>query len=470
MAKGRRGRKRQNQVGVEELRQRLRKRTYASGEVVYWLDLRGPKWGNIGRLVVRRPRCDGWPHRGPTATLKKTAEAWVGDEDYVEFVSRRRRLAKEGPGVMTVKEALDDYIEHLRETLGEKHNTVRNRSSSLVRHLKPLYDRVLASLDEDVVQEWLEGVRVTGTDGRPTVPAKNTRHALLRGLYALWSHHMAPEEAPFHGVSLGPDEKRVSIKRDIEAGQDLSRWVTGGAYETHELERLVTAARWYDEYVILSSPPLRATITDFSAEAIALMVGTSSRLMEAARLQWHHLYDEDRIILVPGTKTGAALRAQPVQTALRPWLTHIRQKFEDLYGREPEKNDYLIQTDPRQPRRMPAGRSLGEKVATIQDVAGLKRPRKATHILRATFITMGDHQGIPRDRLKRYIGHAGKDGESGREVTDDYVSQIRSMVEPEDRRIMDCLPSPERVAELVEDFEPTVWPRRGAGAPTGDQS
>jgi hypothetical protein len=107
---------------------------------------------------------------------------------------------------------------------------------------------------------------------------------------------------------------------------------------------------------------------------------------------------------------------------------------------------------------------LGERIAAIQEVCGLKRPQKASHILRATFVSTAHAKGIDRERYKDYIGHASTK-ESGRtQMTDDYITNLISLIRKEDRHIIDFIPTREEVQRLVTEFEPTTSPARGAGA------
>ena len=329
--------------------------------------------------------------------------------------------------------------------------------------MEPLYDRILGSLNQDLVQSWIDDVRVEKA-GKKVRPARNTRAALMRGLYAIWQHHMRPQDPPFRDIELGEQDRSQAIRDAIKDGQDIWQFLLGGAYEPGELTRLIVGARWYYDYVIRPSPPLRAVTMDTYAEAIVLMAATSARLSEACRLQWHHFREADGVLSIPGTKSMAAVRIQPVQDSMLPWLAHLRTRFVETYGREPAKNDYLIQTDPRQPRKRPASRGLGDRIATIQEVCGLKRPQRASHILRATYISTAHAKGIDRERYKRYVGHASAEKKGRREVTDDYITDLLDLIQPGDRRIMDFIPTPEEVAERVNAFEPTARPSRGAGA------
>ena len=451
--------------GVSKLRSRLRPRRYENRRVVYYLDLRGDEWGNLGRVVLRKPGTEGWPAKGPTTDDEATARGWVGHEDYLELVHRHRTIARLGPAALTVREGMEKYLDHLKETKGEDHPTYRNRATSLLRHTEPLHSRILGSLSRPVVQDWLDGVRVDkGGEARP--PARATKAALFRGLRALWHFHLRSVEPPFDGALLGSDERARSIREAIEGGRGLDRFVANGAYGPDELNRLLVAARWYFRQVIEPSAPLRATTMDSWAEAIVLMAGTSARLMEATRLQWQHIREEEGLLIIPGTKTKAALRAQPLQESLRPWLEHLRETFRSTFDREPGRLDFLIQSDPRQPRSRPVSRSLGERVGRIQEVAGLKRPQRSAHILRATFISSAHARGIPSERLKHYVGHAQPGKGSSWDMTDDYIHFIAGLAQEEDRHVMDHIPHPEEVARKVSAFRPTRPFSSGAGAGT----
>jgi integrase len=436
------------------LQSRLRIRGNGAGRHGYLLDLRGAEWGDLGRLTVRRPGSPGWPHRGPGAPDHPTAELWAGHPDYCALVARRREIGAMGPAALTVLEAIDAYLEALMRDKGDRHPTYRNRSTSLRRHTQPFHSRMLGSLTREVVERWLAEVRVNR--GPELVrPARATRAALLQGLLAVWRHHLPTVAPPFAAIGLGPDERRRAVREAIEAGQALEGFMTEGAYSPAELHRLLVAARWYHRQVVDSSPPLRARTREYWSEALALMAATSARLQEATRLQWQHVREDEGLLLVPGTKTRSALRAQPLQEALRPWLEQIRRAFRETYGREPGHLDYLLQSDPRQPRTSPVSRGLGERIAAIQEIAGLKRPQKAAHILRSTYISAAHAVGIPRERLKHYIGHA-PEARGGWDVTDGYVHLISSLIKEEDRHVMDHLPGPQEVESGVRSFAPAL--------------
>ena len=453
---------------LTELASRVRRRTYPGGRTVYWLDLRSEEWGGLGRLAVRKPGTPGWPHAGDTTDDPATARDWASHPAYAKLVMRQRTLNEHGAGVLTVREALDEYLAYLKQEKGRDHATYQNRATSLVRHTSPIHDRLLGRLNSPLIQAWLDGVRV-GQEGDPREPARATKAALLRGLKALWSHHMGGIPAPFSGVKLGPNDRLLSIRRAVMEGRDLTPFIGKGAYNSDELRRLVVAARWYHREVIEPSPPLRAVTLDHVAEAIVLMTATSARLMEAARLQWQHVHEDEGLIIVPGTKTKAALRALPLQDSLRPWLRHLRSVFVEHYGRPPADLDFLIQSDPRAPRSQPVGRGLGERIRRIQEVAGLKRPQVSSHILRATFISSAHAQGIGRERLKHYIGHAAAEGEGSWDVTDHYIHFIAGLVQDQDRRIMDHIPCPQEVVRALPGFKPSHPVSAGAGADTGVQ-
>lgn len=436
------------------LQSRLRTREKGTGRHGYLLDLRGSEWGELGRLAVRRPGSPGWPHRGPGAPDHSTALIWAGHPDYCKLVARRREIGAIGPAALTVLEAIDAYLEALMKDKGDRHPTYRNRSTSLRRHTQPFHSRMLGSLTREAVERWLAEVRVNR--GPELVrPARATRAALLQGLVAVWRHHLPTVAPPFAAIGLGPDERRRAVREAIEAGQAIEGFMTEGAYSPAELRRLLVAARWSHRQAVAASPPLRARTREYWSEALALMAATSARLQEATRLQWQHVREDDGLLLIPGTKTRSALRAQPLQEALRPWLKQIRRAFRETYGREPGHLDYLLQSDPRQPRTRPVSRALGERIATIQEIAGLKRPRKAAHILRSTYISAANAVGIPRDRLKHYIGHA-PEARGGWDVTDGYVHLISSLIKEEDRHVMDHLPGPQEVESGVRSFAPAL--------------
>jgi len=462
---------------VNDLVSRIRQRK----EGTFFLDLRTSRWGHEGRVQVRDPEHPRWPSKGRDPANEREAERWVR-EAYHPYLLRKLAPGGQAAENITVREGAAAYLDHLLTTLDsrkEKHNTYRNRKAQLGIPLAPLHDEPLKLLTYRAVVEWLRGVRVDRVvDGKSVKaePALGYRKNLLGSLRAVYKYAFPRLECPFAEAWKEFSESDTTLREDILAGNPLHESFLGEvAYTRDEVLRLLVAGAYYDREVIAASPPLRAQTREISAEAIALMSGTGARLGEVRLMQWQDLVPgtsgRPDWIYIRGTKNTNAFRAQPVQEALKPWLERIRERCTRELGRAPRPKDYILQSDPRGYAAHPVSRSLGEKVAKVQTLAGLKRAQKAAHIFRSTFISHvrtavhpeKNYLLVPEARLAEYVGHATLTVGAKPSVRREYIQQLASAMEPEHARALDWLPTPEQVFSEVESFVPSVPVRKGAG-------
>lgn len=439
----------------------LKKRLKPRPDCGTWrLELRGSRWGDIGRVAVRKPGSDGWPTQGPTTTDKDTAEEWLEDPAYLRWIERRIHVHRHGSSLQTVREAIDAYLERLLEEEGEDFSTYRNRSTSLVRHTEPVHDSLLVDVDYETMRQLLDNVRVQKSDGSLGRPAVNTLRSIRAGMTAVWREAVGGPP-PWRGLKLG-DERQRKVRQRIREGEDVWSLLRGGGYNESQVANLVVAGRYRDMHTILPSPALRAVTLPITDAILAFIACTGMRESEARHSQWHDI-DWERgirgLLLIRGTKTAAGLRVQPVQDALLPWLNYLRDLYTVTFGREPLGEDYIIQGSPKAYRTAPLGRGMIERVSRVQTMAGLKRDQKATNIMRSTWVSNAIRHKLEDRKLKLYVGH----GLKGRDVSDVYMN-VEAAVEDADYRIMDHVPSPDEVSELVKSYTPVVPPPRGAGA------
>ncbi|TVP47282.1 MAG: site-specific integrase [Gemmatimonadales bacterium] len=463
---------------VNDLLNRMRRRK----EGAFFLDLRTEQWGHEGRVQVRDPKHPRWPSKGRDPVDEGEAERWVR-EDYHPYLVQKLASGGGAADNITVRGAADAYLEHLLTTLDsrkEKHSTFRNRKAQLGTPLAPLHDQPLKMLTHRAAVEWLRGLRVDRIiNGKPvkTEPAASYRKNLLESLRAVYRHAFPRLDCPFTDAWREFSVSDTTLKEDILAGNPLHLSSLGEtAYEREDILRLLVAGAYHDKAVIAESPPLRGRTRQISAETVALMFGTGGRLVEVCRMQWQDVIEgspgrPDRLY-IRGTKNTNAFRAQPIQKGLKPWLDRMRERCTQELGRPPRPKDYLIQINSRGYSTSPVSRSLGERVAKVQVLAGLKREQKAAHIFRASFISHvrtavhpeKGHLLIPEARLAEYVGHATLAAGSRTDVRREYVQQLVSAMEPEHAWALDWLPTPEEVFAEVENFVPAVPVKKGAGA------
>jgi len=477
MARRKKGRRKvaASHQNADDLVARLRQRQ----EGAFFLDLRTARWGHEGRVQVRDPEHHKWPAKGRDPMDAREAERWVR-EFYHPYLLQKLAPSGEAPDGITVKEASDRYLPALLERLDDRkttHNTYRNRRAQLGTPLAPLHDEPLKTLTNRAVVEWLRGVRSKKrVDGRTVSvePVLSYRTNLLTSLVAVYRHTFPQLDCPFSEAGLAFGASQRAWKDKLLAGKALDISCLGEkVYEKDEVKRLLVAAFHYDQEAIGNSPPLRVRTRQISAEAIALMGGTGARLDEVRRIQWHDIHEgspgKPDWLYIRGMKTERALRAQPIQDGLKPWIEWIRERCAQELGRPPRPTDFLIQNNPRGYSSRPVSRALGERVAKVQVVAGLKREQRAAHIFRATFITQvgnakhpkSNRRLVPDERLAEYVGHA-----IGPKLTvrPEYIQQLVSTMTLAHARALDWFPTPEEVLAELASFVPTAPAKRGAGA------
>jgi hypothetical protein len=416
---------------------------------VYVLDLRGKEWdrirpGKSGFLTVRNRQDEGWPDRGRTTSDAAVAEEWVRTY-YAPWLERRARIVEEGPNSdFTVAEAVDAYLQHLEKTLGTGHNTLTNRRSTFNVHVIPAFgQKPLLALTKAEVRTFLNDLKVVprGTGDSTPVPAEHrTKDNVRSALLALWHHTYEDEPAPFAGIKLKKPETQLARRAAAEAG-DIEGLVSRTSYTPDEILDLLAHAMLYDED-ILGRPNLACTYFPNTAAAFALAIACAARNEEETFIRWKHIYPREEAILLIGTKTTSAPRWMPLQRSVRPWLRMLRAQ----QGGLPSPDTFVLQTRRGQPTTRSSKKTWGARIATVEKRAGLKLPHKATHILRAT------HMSLAKDRisdaaLKEYVGHSTARGGA----TDIYMD-LRPPFIPKKHRNYIRLPSPDEVRVRAEQL------------------
>lgn len=439
---------------------RLRTRHYrtngAVDRTVYWLDLRSAEWGRIGTVVLHDPSDPGWPDRGQTTDHEGTARSWIR-ERYAAWV--HRRLQGEDTD-LTVADAIEPFIAamHADPDLGPDHGTVSARRSYLRVHIAPKLGRYrLATLPRDAVQQWIDEMEVTHTRHgvRQTTPASRaTREGALATLRALYRHHYPGQPVPFAGVRIDLAKREAAYRRElIKAGRGREL-IKKRTYTPHEMLLLLAAARFADRH------PEVGVIADWAcrnaAPSIALQLAFGSRIAELVEIREGDVDEGEGFVLIPGTKSRAAIRYLPLQDSARPWLAELRAT-----KRGPARPEhYLLRTHPDRDA-LPSKDIYARRMARVQTLAGLKLEGERSHIFRRTHASWAHAKGIPPHEIKIFLGHSGVFGGA----TDDYIEMIKQMTRPEHRTYL-AIPSPQEVDEFLASgwVPPGARKRRGGDA------
>jgi integrase len=441
---------------------RLRSREYRGkdGElerVVYWLDLRGKLWGELGTVVLHDPADPDWPEKGASTADEQIAKGWIA-RAYAQWV--HDKLHGGDPNLKT-KDAIEPFIEAMHEdpTLGPDHPSVMGKRSVLRVHVGPLLGKHrLATLPREAVQTAVNNLVVTkSTHGVKRVePASRAmRDAFLTSVRQLFRHHYPGRKIPFAGVKIDTRRREAAVRREMIRQGRGHELIKKTFYTPDEIFLQLAAGRFIDLH------PEYGQVADWAcriaAATIALQVAFASRISELVNVREQNVDEEDGFVLLAGTKSITALRFLPLQESVRPWLRLLR---EAKVG--PARPDhYLLRMHPARdeaPNKDVFARRMGKVAALV----GLKLPGQRSHIYRHTHSSWANMKGMQKHEIKLFLGHSGIFGGA----TDEYIHFIRQMTRPEHRTYID-LPSPEE----IDDFLATGWEpanarkRRGGGAP-----
>jgi integrase len=428
---------------VKALIGRLRIRRVGQ-RTIFVLDLRGERWGHRGWVTVRNPRAVGWPDKGVTTSDRATAEKWI-ENRYCSYF----RLAYAGSiaeaGIFRVEDAAARYISDLENdpALGPDHGTTVTRRSYCQQHIIPKIGQLsFPALDRPTVGMFLMKLQVTKSKRgvKTAAPAaRRTKAGVRATLLAMWHHFYPFEECPFMGIRLPSDDDKLQRRMAAQEG-DLDALIRRASFGPEEMRDILAAGFRYDAEFIIGRPNVRVRVLPNTPEAIACQVATGARISELMLVRWKHVFFDEGLIFLPGTKSGSAPRWVPLQRSLVPWLERLRAQQGN-----PGPNDFVIQTHPRR-KSMGSKRTYQKRFTKTLILAGLKQPGKATHVFRATFASWANSAKVEREFLKFYLGHATVFGGA----TDDYVELMKQAIPAEHRTFMDSLPSPEEVQRYRE--------------------
>lgn len=433
---------------------RLKCRQTREGTVMT-LDLRHRQFHGLGRITMYRPGGTGWPDAGQTTDDEGIAEKWILQRGgYAQYL--HRQMLTEG-GIadrVSVADAGRNYIAHLHDLHGPRHNTYINRKSSINAHISPAFgDTPLMALSRPAVRRFLARL-TTIKEGRRVAAAQRTKENTYQTLLAIWRFVYEDDGCPFAGISLSAMKSSKEQRARIIAGE-IDGVVPDRTYDADQILTLFLTAMWWDAHV-LKRPNQAPRYRPFTAEVLAIGFGTGQRIAEGMRWRWKHLLMDEEVAFVPGTKNANAWRLIPLQRSLLPWLAEIRCKVE-ASGRIVQSTDHVLQMRPgEENEELSDSKTMIRRVGEVMRMAGLKIPGKATHACRATHATIGGLQSVLVDlpSLQTYLGHEAHGGGA----TEVYMNRshlnlvIAAM--PAAHRELIKLPTPSEVAALLPDFVP----------------
>lgn len=409
------------------LHTRVKRRKWSSGSS-WVLDLRAARFPGRGILTLRDPEAPGWPDRGPKPRTKDEALLWV--DDYVDRLGTGWFEGAHQP--RTVAVVAEGYLADLEENAPR--NTYINRRSAVTRHILPRFGAsILEGLVAEEIRTWLAGLR--GPDGAPLAPT--TLETILATLGELWRFEIPGRRTPWKGkISLSRENGAVRRRRLAEGGERPERV---RAYDIAQLRTILGVAQRLDAEAF-ADPKKHRAVPD-TAYVIAFLFYLGLRVEEVTFLRRQDVHLDLGVLFAPGTKTESARRYVPIQTSFRPWLMDILERV----PADPEA--WLFPNSGLTGRALP--NTLQGRVTDVLQAARLKVRGKATHIFRASHITiaLGSRRVAPAD-LDRFMGHT--DGS----IRDRHYLDPAVFAASLQRGHFDYLPSvcePEGREMLVED-------------------
>ena len=443
---------------VEQLADRLRARTYKSGEVSYTLDLRGKKWGDRGQVTVRVHGHPNWPEEGVSVTTREEAEKQI--EHYAKWLAKIRPSSKgRRSSVPTWGEVIPTYLENLKARMGADHNTYKAHRGSLRNLVLPRWKNDRLTVDATQVGNWLDGLTVSKmVEGRhrQVSAAANTKRLAYAAMRACWRSHFGAHSAPsFAGVRIFDSDGNQLRQSDAVKG--VIREPHTKAYRPDVVREIMVRAAVNDYLGIRSQRKLWPRAVPNTPEAIAWQIGTLTRINELMFLRWQgqsegtgtarpmvDLELAGGMVYVPGTKSRAAPRWVVIWDAFRPWVLRMRQ-----VSLSATDGDGHVFATPTSGDSAPSEGTYAGRIDKAIVQAGQKRPGKRTHILRATGASWLGAQ-LEINLLKMLMGHASAHGGA----TDVYLDpEVLALELPGDvRGYMDGkLPSPSSIYEEASE-------------------
>jgi integrase len=312
------------------------------------------------RLVGTRKRKIGSPSTMDISVARQRARALLGE---------LRRVRPPSAGSMTLGEAWELFVQE-RERRGRAPRTVANYRAALDRYLAQWKARPLS----EVFVDRLGLVRLHAElSMRGPVQANRVVRMLRAVLRRAARLDPALGRPPTDAVEQAPERRRFER-----------------APTSEEL------AVWYQALLRVTNPVRR------DAHLLALLTGLRSG-SDGARgggvgvvsLQWSHVDFDRRLLNLPRTKTGAPL--------LIPMSAQVEEILKRRRAENISSSAFVFPADSR-----------SGHIASLRE----KSLSHWGHDLRAAYITHGEAAGVPRELLKRLVGHADNT------VTGGYINPV----------------------------------------------
>ena len=459
---------------------RLKERPTADGEVIT-LDLRSKHFAGAesDRLTLYCPDDAEWPRSGRTTNDIEEATRWV-KQRYTSWLWEQVDISKatRDDATLTWRQGAQHYIDRFVTIERRADGTIvehvppskRSRLSLIRRHIIPRFGHLpMTSLDGDTAGKAAESLMVLKPDASASNALKvsasyGTKLNFKAALFAIWKANFRNRRAPFADMVIEQPRVEQKLSTEVFEFDDESELGvdTTGALDMEQLMHLLVAAMWRD-WIQMQKPNIKVVMIPNTAHTIALQVGLGPRISELRNIRWGHLNRKSLYARIHNAKMHQVLveqRATPLQLSLRPWIQEL-QEMDHRY----HPNSFVIRTDPRAPGDVPAAQNtIADRIGHALKLAGLKRPRKETHGLRATYASLLDQSGEVTERMvRRYLGHQRIYGCS----TDRYVRQMIAEMKDSHRDIIK-LPTPDEVRAQVASFKPVEpAPRRECKKPWG---
>jgi integrase len=381
-----------------------------------------------------------WPDAGHSTADEAVAKSWL--TTYASWINNELALdavnGREQEGPLFIPRAAKEYIESIRELWGSDYSTVVNRSSNVKVHIIPRFPQtMLPALTTPMVQGFLDDLVVSDGNGGMKRAELNTKQAIRDTLAAIWRHHMKSDPL-FAGVRLDNTHKRIARRKAILDGH-YDKVEGKESYLPDEINRLLVRAMVID---LQRANNIAKSNTPYTALAIALSYGLATRVSELRLLRWKCLDRHERLLLIPGAKNENAFRWMLLFESVWPWIVEA----ERMAGAATGDMDWLIRVDPRADHesRQLATTTVQNRVNDVYEADDLKIPGKATHVLRASWITNVMAEGMATRTAKILAGHSAVGG-----ATERYLKrlQLMKMIKPADRRRLTTLLSPDEVRQ-----------------------
>lgn len=356
-------------------------RVYRAKGSRWWrVDLR--PWGGQ-RVAIRNPEAPGWPDRGERTEDEEIADQWKWAYYALMRDGHRRRVMGLGPPPRPIGKAIEQFLEHRRNTVEKATWGVsRTACGHLARHFGTTLrtDQITGAALQELVEEMLE-------EGYE--PSTLKTNARTWRLFLEWCYFGVS------GLALREGTSRRRLKEFYDPTEELSIPDPGQTDVTtltdEQIPMILAAAAKVDEQQIGLFP------SAVLACGIGIFMGL--RQGEIFALSWQDIDSANRTarpqLQVPKDSLELKpLKGKRARTALvLPgwWEHHRRDAVGFVCGRTGK----------------PVGtRTQRNLVTRVLDTAGLNELGRGWHLFRHTYARRFIEQGGRLEELQKGLGHS----------------------------------------------------------------